>query len=64
MMIIRHKVRDYGQWRPIFDANAEMQKAAGCEHVRYWSVKQTSFTVAPRSAHDPKRTLAGRGVRD
>ncbi len=19
MMIIRHKVRDYGQWRPIFD---------------------------------------------
>jgi hypothetical protein len=29
MMIIRHKVRDYGQWRPIFDANAEMQKAAG-----------------------------------
>jgi hypothetical protein len=29
MMIIRHKVRDYGQWRPIFDAHVEMQKAAG-----------------------------------
>ena len=29
MMIIRHKVRDYGQWRPIFDAHSEMQKAAG-----------------------------------
>jgi len=29
MMIIRHKVRDYGHWRPIFDAHAEMQKAAG-----------------------------------
>jgi hypothetical protein len=26
MMIIRHKVRDYGQWRQIFDAHAEMQK--------------------------------------
>ena len=27
MMIIRHKVRDYGHWRPTFDAHAEMQKA-------------------------------------
>ena len=25
----RHKVGDYGQWRPIFDRHAEMQKAAG-----------------------------------
>ena len=24
MMIVRHKVRDYGQWRPIFD-RAEMR---------------------------------------
>ena len=30
MMIVRHKVRNYGQWRPIFD-RAEMQKAAGLE---------------------------------
>jgi hypothetical protein len=29
MMIIRHKVRDYGQWRPLFDGHAETQKAAG-----------------------------------
>jgi hypothetical protein len=29
MMILRHKVRDYGQWRPIFDQHAEMQRAAG-----------------------------------
>jgi hypothetical protein len=28
MMIVRHKVRDYGQWRPIFDQHAEMQRAA------------------------------------
>ena len=34
MMIIRHKVRDYGQWRPIFDAHAEMQKAAGLSNPR------------------------------
>ena len=29
MMIIRHKVRDYGQWRPMFDAHVEQQNAAG-----------------------------------
>ena len=25
MMIVRHNVRDYGQWRPIFDGHAEME---------------------------------------
>jgi len=29
MMIIRHKVRDYGHWRSIFDGHVEMQRAAG-----------------------------------
>jgi hypothetical protein len=29
MMIVRHKVRDYGQWRPVFDRQAEMQREAG-----------------------------------
>jgi hypothetical protein len=29
VMIIRHKIKDYGHWRPIFDGHAEMQKAAG-----------------------------------
>ena len=29
MMIIRHKVRDYGIWRPIFNEHTEMQKGAG-----------------------------------
>lgn len=36
MMIIRHKVRDYGQWRPIFDGHAEMQKAAGLTNPRIY----------------------------
>ena len=26
MMIVRHKVRDYGEWRPIFDQHAEMRR--------------------------------------
>ena len=36
MMIIRHKVRDYGQWRPLFDDHAEMQKAAGLTNPRVY----------------------------
>ena len=36
MMIIRHKARDYGQWRPIFDGNIEMQKAAGLSNPRVY----------------------------
>ena len=36
MMIVRHKVRDYGQWRPIFDQHAEMQKAAGLVNPRVY----------------------------
>jgi hypothetical protein len=36
MMIIRHKVRDYGQWRPIFDGHTEMQKAAGLSNPRVY----------------------------
>jgi len=27
MMIIRHKVSDYGKWRPEFDSHSAMQKA-------------------------------------
>src|ERR1700687_3498052 len=36
MMIVRHKVRDYGQWRPIFDGNVEMQRAAGLINPRVY----------------------------
>ena len=36
MMIIRHKVRDYGQWRPMFDAHVEEQKAAGLSNPRVY----------------------------
>jgi hypothetical protein len=36
MMIIRHKVRDYGQWRPMFDAHIEKQKAAGLSNPRVY----------------------------
>ena len=36
MMIIRHKVRRTGLWRPIFNEHAEMQKAAGLTNPRVY----------------------------
>ena len=36
MMIVRHKVRDYGQWRPIFDRHADIQKRAGLINPRVY----------------------------
>jgi hypothetical protein len=36
MMIVRHKVRDYGQWRPIFDRHADMQQRAGLINPRVY----------------------------
>jgi len=34
MMIIRHKVSDYGKWRPAFDSHSAMQKANGLSNPR------------------------------
>jgi hypothetical protein len=34
MLIIRHKVSNYGKWRPEFDAHSAMQKAAGLSNPR------------------------------
>src|SRR5437016_13617058 len=36
MMIVRHKVKDYGQWRPIFDGHVEMERAAGLINPRVY----------------------------
>ena len=45
MMIVRHRVRDYGQWRPIFDQHAEMQRAAGLINPRADSNKSEIVVV-------------------
>jgi len=34
MLILRHKVKDYSKWRPVFDRHAGAQKAAGLTHPR------------------------------
>ena len=34
MVIVRHKVKDYAAWRPVFDGHAGAQKAAGLSNPR------------------------------
>ena len=34
MLIIRHKVKDYNEWRPGFDRHARAQKSAGLTNPR------------------------------
>ena len=34
MLIVRHKVKDYAKWRPLFDGHVAAQKAAGLTHPR------------------------------
>jgi hypothetical protein len=46
MMIVRHKVRDYGQWRPVFDRHVEMQKAAGLTNPRVMRATIAKITTA------------------
>jgi hypothetical protein len=36
MMIVRHKVRDYGLWRPILDGHAAAQATAGLSNPRIY----------------------------
>ncbi|MGO8841449.1 MAG: hypothetical protein ACLQF1_10045 [Methyloceanibacter sp.] len=56
MMIVRHKVRDYGQWRPIFDGHVEMQRAAGLTNPRVYhsAVNDKSEIVVVFDTKDTK----------
>ncbi len=78
MMIIRHKVRDYGQWRPIFDGHVEMQRAAALSihesttpptvtRVRSWSSSTPEDTKKAKdfaASADLKEAMAKAGVLD
>ena len=62
MMIIRHKVRDYGQWRPMFDGHVEQQKAAGLTNARvYHSADSNKSEIVV--VFDTDDTKNGQGVR-
>ena len=78
MMIIRHKVRDYGHWRPLFDGHAEMQKAAGLTNPRVYhsadsnkseivvvfDTKDTNSAKAFAASDDLKKAMSEAGVLD
>jgi hypothetical protein len=34
LMIIRHKIKDFGSWKKVFDGHATAQKAAGLTNPR------------------------------
>ncbi len=46
VMIIRHKVKDFGTWKPAFDSHQPVQAAAGLSNPRVF-----------RSAGDPSEVV-------
>ena len=55
MLIVRHKVKDYSTWRPLFDAHADKQKAAGLSNPRvYRSADDKSEVVVLLDSKDTK----------
>ncbi len=78
MMIVRHKVRDYGQWRPIFDGHVEVQRAAGLinprvyhsadsdksEIVVVFDTEDTRMAKAFAASADLKEAMVKAGVLD
>ena len=78
MMIIRHKVRDYGSWRPIFDGHSKMQEAAGLTNPRVFhssdsnkseivvvfDTKDTQKAKAFAASPDLKEAMSKAGVVD
>ena len=78
MMIIRHKVRDYGHWRPLFDGHGEMQRAAGLTNPRVYhsadsnkseivvvfDTRDTKSAKAFAASDDLKNAMTEAGVLD
>jgi hypothetical protein len=66
MMIVRHKVRDYGQWRPIFDRHADMQKRAGLINPRVYHSADSNTKKAKdfAASADLKEAMEKAGVLD
>ena len=56
MLIIRHKVKDYSEWRPMFDQHSLMQQAAGLSNPRVFrSADDKSEIVVVFDTKDTKR---------
>jgi hypothetical protein len=77
MLIIRHKVKDYDQWRPMFDKHSLMQQAAGLSNPRVFrsaddkseivvvfDTKDTERAKDFAASPDLRETMAKAGVMD
>jgi hypothetical protein len=55
-LVIRHKVKDYGKWRPWFDQHEAAQKSAGLTDPRVFrSSDDENEVVILFNTHDRKR---------
>jgi len=36
MLLVRNKVKDFDQWRPVFDSQADAARAAGLNLIQMW----------------------------
>ena len=62
MLMIRHKVKDYDQWRPMFDKHSLMQQAAGLSNPRVFrSADDKSEIVVVFDTKDTKRAKENDG---
>ena len=77
MLVIRHKVKDYGTWRPAFDRHASAQKSAGLSNPRvfrssddpnevviFFTTNDTAKAKNFVASPDLKSTMAKAGVVD
>jgi len=44
-MLIRHKVADFGKWKPVFDEHRPAREAAGLKDVNVWRNTDNSNEV-------------------
>ena len=77
MLVIRHKVADYGKWRPEFDRHAKAQRSAGLTNPRvfhssdnpnevviFFNTNDTARAKDFVASLDLKSTMAKAGVVD
>jgi len=44
-MLIRHKVQDFGKWKPAYDAHQPARAAAGLKDLRLWHNSDNSNDI-------------------
>jgi hypothetical protein len=58
-MLIRHRVQDFGKWKPAFDAHRQARAAAGLKDVHLWrNVDDRNEIVLLFEASDVARAKA------